>query len=77
MLERGWAAVPNLINPSKLPSISFYMDNRKEKSVMKREKIDLGSVRGISRLFNHPKHPHSFSLKLKGSRKLILNADSE
>ena len=75
-LERGWAVIYNTSNPSKVPSIAFFVDNRKEKSVMKREKIDLASVRGVTRMIDHPKHPHCFTLKMKGSKQLILNADS-
>ncbi len=64
-------------SPSKVPSVVFYQDNRKERVIMKKDKIELGAVRCVTRMCNHPKHPHSFTLQLKGSKRLILNADSQ
>ena len=51
-------------------------DNLKETKVMKREKIELLTVRAITQIGRHPKQPHSFALKLKGAKKIVLNCDT-
>ena len=74
-LERAWAVIHQF--SSKGPFISFYQDNRKETRVMKREKIDLFYTKAITRMMDHPKHPHCFTLKFKGSKCLLFNLDTE
>ena len=74
-LDRAWAVLHQF--SSKGPFISFYQDNRRETRVMKREKIDLFYTKAITRMMDHPKHPHCFALKFKGSKCLLLNVDTE
>ena len=73
-LDRAWAVLHQF--SSKGPIITFYQDNRRESRVMKREKIELYHVREITRMMDHPKHPHCFTLKFKGSKRVLLNADN-
>ena len=75
-MDRGWAVIRNVDHPSKSPCIVFYQDNLREKTIMKKEKIELATVRCVTQIFNHPKHPNSFCLRMKGSKRLILNADN-
>ena len=58
-------------------SLPHFQDNLKETRVMKREKIELLTVKGITQVTRHPKQPHSFALKFKGAKKIVLNCDSE
>ena len=52
-------------------------DNLKECRVMKKDKIELVAVRAITQISRHPKQPYSFTLKFKGSKRIILNCDNE
>ena len=74
-LERAWAVLHQF--SSKGPFISFYQGNRKETRVVKRERIDLFYTKAITRMMDHPKHPHCFTLKFKGSKCLLFNLDTE
>ena len=66
---------PSLPSPPSLSSNP--QDNLKETKVMKREKIELLTVRAITQVTCHPKQPHSFGLKFKGAKKIVMNCDSE
>ena len=71
--------LPLSLSPSlsSLPLSSPSQDNLKESKVMKKDKIELLTVRSITQLTRHPKQPHSFTLKFKGSKRIILNCDTE
>ena len=74
-LERTWAVIHG--QSSKGPLLSFYQDQHKETRVLRREKVELLMVRAITRLLQHPKHPHCFTLKLKGRRnRFLFNCDT-
>ena len=59
------------------PSLPLPQDNRKESRVMKREKIELWYVRQITCILQHPKQPHCLTLRFKGTKRILLNADTE
>lgn len=44
---------------------------------MRREKVELLAVRGVTQVTRHPKQPHSFTLRFKGAKKVIFNCDTE
>lgn len=74
-IDRGWAVLHQF--SSKGPIITFYQDNRKENKVMRKEKVELIGVLEVTRMVGHPKYPHGFALKYKGSKRMLLNADTE
>ncbi|XP_019855382.1 PREDICTED: tyrosine-protein kinase Abl-like [Amphimedon queenslandica] len=75
VLERAWCVFHS--KTSKGPTISFFQDNRKEVRVLKRDKVDLLSVREITKIFGHPKHANCFTLKNKGKRnRFLFDCDS-
>ena len=45
--------------------------------VMRKEKVELIGVLEVTRMVGHPKYPHGFALKYKGSKRMLLNADTE
>ena len=57
--------------------IAFFQDNRKEVRVMKKEKLELFAVKEVTRMLGHPKHPHCFTMKSKGNKRVLLNADTK
>lgn len=70
MLERAWGVMH--AKSAKGPLLSFYQDNHKETRVLRRDKVELLNVRGLTKLSNHPKHSHCFTLKMKGKRNRFL-----
>ena len=70
------SSLPLPLSSLPLP-LSSLQDNLKESRVMKKDKIELLTVRSITQLTRHPKQPHSFTLKFKGSKRIILNCDTE
>ena len=62
---------------SKGPLLSFYQDNHKELRVLRREKIELLTVRMVTRMLDNPKHSNCFTLKIKGKRnRTLFDCDS-
>jgi len=44
---------------------------------MKKEKLELHTIREIAKVIDHPKHPFSISIKCKGNKRLLLHCDKE
>ena len=76
VLERAWGVLH--ATSSKGPLLSFYQDNHKELRVLRREKIELLTVRMVTRILDNPKHSNCFTLKIKGKRnRTLFDCDSK
>ncbi len=75
VLERAWSVIHAY--SSKGPILSFFQDSNKSNRVLRREKLELMSVRLVTKLIDHPKHENCFALKIKGKRnRLLFDCDS-
>jgi hypothetical protein len=74
VLERAWGVLH--AKSPKGPLLSFFQDNHKQTRVLRRDKVELFNIRGITKLFGHPKHANCFTIKIKGKRnRLLFNCD--
>ena len=52
--------------------MSFFQDSKKANRVLRREKLELMSVRLLTKMVDHPKHQNCFTLKVKNKRNRLL-----
>lgn len=75
LLFTAWALLHT--TPSKGPVLHFYVDEQKDPKHIRKEKVELQLVKGISRMLNHPIYCHCFTLKFSNSKTTIFNIKSE
>ncbi|KAL5468995.1 hypothetical protein EMCRGX_G030158 [Ephydatia muelleri] len=74
-LFTAWAVLHTM--PTKGPVIHFYTDEHKDSKHLRKEKIELHLVKGVSRMLSHPIYTHCFTLKFSGSKTTLFNVKSK